>query len=76
MSWWCKCIVWLETNLLNDTRSGDECDVCYSAGNVLIIANNWQALSVSDGYRYWYENIIIIDWCFILHAGSVTVPDI
>ena len=62
MSWSCKCIVWLETNLLNDTRSGDEDDVCCTAGNVLIIANNWQALSVSDGYRYWYENIMIIWW--------------
>jgi hypothetical protein len=50
----------LETNLLNDTRSGDESDVCCTASNVLIIANNWQALSVSDGYRYWYENIMII----------------
>ena len=27
----------LETNLLNDTRSGDEGDVFYTAGNVLIM---------------------------------------
>ena len=82
MSWSCKCMVWLETNLLNDTRSSDEGDVCCAACNLLIIANNWQVWSLSDGYRYWYENMIIIIWWWWIDASFfmldllLFIPDI
>jgi len=41
----------LETNLLNDTRSGDEGKLCCTAGNALIIANNWQVMATGTGMK-------------------------